>query len=148
PVTRYLPDFSPQDPFGDPITLRQLMSHRAGLVRECPVGHYFDPDEPGLDATIASLNDTTLVFRPGTKTKYSNSGITVVGSVLERTSGLSNSEKIAQTILRPLGMADSSFIRTPAVDDRLATAWMWTYDGRRFEAPKFALGIAPAGNLY
>jgi D-alanyl-D-alanine dipeptidase len=25
---------------------------------------------------------------------------------------------------------------------------MWTYDGRRFVAPDFALGIAPAGNLY
>jgi D-alanyl-D-alanine dipeptidase len=25
---------------------------------------------------------------------------------------------------------------------------MWTYDGRRFESPRFALGTAPAGNLY
>ena len=31
-----------------PITLRQLMSHRSGLVREPPVGHYFDPSPPPL----------------------------------------------------------------------------------------------------
>src|SRR5262245_42823425 len=42
PVTTYLPDFTPKNPFKKPITLRLLMSHRAGLVREPPVGNYFD----------------------------------------------------------------------------------------------------------
>src|SRR5882762_3925414 len=34
PVTRYLPDFRPKNPFADakPITLRMLTSHRAGLI--------------------------------------------------------------------------------------------------------------------
>src|SRR5438128_8130233 len=42
PVTKYLPDFKPINRFDDkPITLRQLMTHRSGLVREPPVGHYF-----------------------------------------------------------------------------------------------------------
>src|SRR6476646_250088 len=56
PVTRYLPDFHPHNPYGKTITLRQLMSHRAGLVREPPVGSYFDSTSPPLAATIASLN--------------------------------------------------------------------------------------------
>ena len=30
PVTDYLPDFRPTNPFGKPITLRELMSHRSG----------------------------------------------------------------------------------------------------------------------
>src|SRR5213592_241024 len=38
PVTKYLPDFQPTNPFNRPITLRQLMAHRSGLVREPPVG--------------------------------------------------------------------------------------------------------------
>ena len=38
PVTRYLPDFQPENPSGKAITLRQLMSHRSGLIREPPVG--------------------------------------------------------------------------------------------------------------
>jgi hypothetical protein len=33
PITKYLPDFDPQNPFGAPITLRELMTHRAGLVQ-------------------------------------------------------------------------------------------------------------------
>ena len=56
----------------EPITLRQLMSHRSGLVREPPVGNYFDPTEPTLAETVASLNGTALVYPPGTRTKYSN----------------------------------------------------------------------------
>jgi CubicO group peptidase (beta-lactamase class C family) len=41
PITQYLPGFHPANPFGTPITIRQLTSHRSGLVREPPVGNYF-----------------------------------------------------------------------------------------------------------
>ena len=56
PVTDYAPQFRVVNPFDDapPITPRLLMGHRAGMVRESPVGGYFDPNEPSLDATIAS----------------------------------------------------------------------------------------------
>jgi CubicO group peptidase (beta-lactamase class C family)/D-alanyl-D-alanine dipeptidase len=148
PVQQYLPDFSPENPFDAAITLRQLMSHRSGLVRESPVGHYFDPDEPSIEETVASLNDTSLVYEPDTRTKYSNAAITVVGQVLQQHVGVPFSEHMGQAILKPLSMPNSDFERTPAIDAKLAGASMWTYDGRRFEAPKFALGTAPAGNLY
>src|SRR4051794_15288348 len=44
PVTNYLPEFRIIVPFEDakPLTLRQLMCHRSGMVRESPVGSYFD----------------------------------------------------------------------------------------------------------
>ena len=65
PVTKYLPDFKPVNPFGKPITLRQLMSHRSGLVREPPVGNYFDPTVAVARRTVDSLNRTELVYRAG-----------------------------------------------------------------------------------
>ena len=148
PVQRYLPDFQPRNPFGVPVTLRQLMSHRSGLVREPPVGHYFDPDEPTLAATVASLNETELVYAPETKTKYSNAAIAVVGAVLEQQLDSSQPERIRQSILDPLAMSNSSFVITPRVKPQLATGWMRTYDGRRLQAPEFLLGTGPAGNLY
>src|ERR1700737_3587185 len=36
PVSRYLPNFHPANPFGGQITLREMMAHRSGLVREPP----------------------------------------------------------------------------------------------------------------
>lgn len=148
PVQDILPDFHPENPFDKTITLRQLMSHRSGLVREPPVGNYFDPTEPTLAATIASLNDTTLVYPPGTKTKYSNAAVSVVGQALETKSGIPFILGIERSLLEPLDMPHSSFDRPTDQDDLLATGWMWTYDDRRFEAPTFPLGTGPAGNFY
>lgn len=148
PVQTYLPEFRPRNPYEQPITLRQLMAHQSGLVRESPVGNYFDPTEPTLAATIASLNTTSLVYPPESKTKYSNAAIAVVGAVLERVSGKSHPDLVRDELLDPLEMNASSFVITPAVRERLATGWMWTYDGRRFIAPEFLLGTGPAGNLY
>ena len=147
-VRKYVPEFNPKNPFGKKITLRQLMSHRSGLVRESPVGHYFDPDEPSVKATVESLNNTTLVYEPESKTKYSNAGITVVGRVLENVTGKPFETVIKESILDPTGMSESSFNFDDRVKSKLAVGQMWTYDGRTFDAPNFKLGIAPAGNLY
>ena len=148
PIQTYLPDLNPHNPWRIPITLRQMMSHQSGLVRESPVGNYFDPDEPSLDATVRSLNRTSLVYRPMTRTKYSNAAIAVVGAVLEKQLQTSHPEQVRSTILNPLGMNNSGFTVTRQLEPHLVTGWMRTYDGRRFEAPNFLLGTGPAGNLY
>ncbi|MEO6209943.1 MAG: serine hydrolase [Gemmatimonadaceae bacterium] len=148
PVTRYLADFHPKNPFGTPITIRQLTSHRSGLVREPPVGNYFDTTSPSLSATVSSLDSTTLVYRPATHAKYSNAGIAAVGLVLERVGGQPFASYLGEHVLAPLGMDESAFELTPALSDRLATGYMWTYDGPRFQAPGFQLGESPAGSLY
>lgn len=148
PVARYLPDFHPANPFRKPITLRELMSHRSGLVREPPVGHYFDSTAPTLKATVESLNGTTLIYPPGAQTKYSNAAIAVAGYVLERQSGEPFATYVQDAVLKPLGMTASAFAPTPEVVAKLAHSSIWTYDGRVFDAPTFQLGMAPAGCMY
>ena len=148
PITRYLPGFKPRKTFAKPITLRQLMSHRSGLVREPPVGHYFDPSAPTLTATIASLNKTSVVYPPETRTKYSNAAIAAVGYVLERTQNEPFAKYLKRSVLDPLGLDDTSFEPTGPITRDLAKAYMWTVDGRVFEAPTFELGISPAGSMY
>lgn len=156
PVSRYLPDFATRqghegsgvDARSQTITLAQLMSHRAGLVREPPAGHYFDESLPTLEETVKSLQSTELIYSPDTQTKYSNAGIAVVGRVIESTTSSPFSEYMKRAILDPLSMLDSSFDRTEHIAVNSATGMMWTYDGRRFKAPHFPLGTAPAGNLY
>jgi CubicO group peptidase (beta-lactamase class C family)/D-alanyl-D-alanine dipeptidase len=148
PVTRYLPDFTPENPFGGEITLRHLMSHRAGLVREPPAGHYFDSSGTSLAATVASLTPTRLVFAPGERVKYSNAGIAVVGRVLEATQGKPFGAYLDSALLSPLGMRRSAFERRPDLAPRTADALMWGYDGRRSAAPTWELGMAPAGSMY
>ena len=145
PITRVLPDFKPINPFGKEITLPQLMCHRAGLVREPPIGNYFDPDEPSLERTVKSLNGTELIYAPESHLKYSNAGVAVVGLVLEQTQNQAYPRYIYRTILDPVGMKHSSLEADPAVTKDLAKAVMWSYDGREFPAPTFTLGENPAG---
>ncbi len=148
PITDYLLDFHPRNPFGTPITLRELMSHRSGLLREPPVGNYFDPTEPSLAATVRSLNETELVFAPQTHTKYSNAAIAVAGYLLEQRSHQAFAAYLKQTVLEPLEMKHSSFEPDREIVQNLAKAKMWTYDGTTFEAPTFQLGMVPAGSMY
>jgi serine beta-lactamase-like protein LACTB len=148
PVSRYLADFKPVNPFDKAITLRQMMAHRSGLVREPPVGNYFDSTQPSLAKMVSSLNQTELVYAPGSKTKYSNAAIATVGFVLERTQKEAFAHYLRRAVLAPLAMDHSSFEPDPALTKGLARAVMWTYHGREFPAPTFELGMAPAGSMY
>src|SRR6476660_4414647 len=148
PVSRYVHDFRPGGPGAAAITLRQLMSHRAGLVREPPVGHYFDNSSPSLEETVRSLNDTRLVYGPGAKTKDSNAGVAVAGLALASAEQRRFPEYLADAVLRPMGLEDSAFEPNSSIASRVAKATMWTLDNRSFVAPTFELGMAPAGSMY
>ena len=147
-VSDLLPGFAPAEvPEEGGVTLRRLMAHRAGLVREPAVGHYFDDSSPSLAATVDSLNGVPLVFPPGLRQKYSNAGIAVVGRVLEHAAGKPFADAVTEEVLSPLGLESSSFSVASAPAERVAQASMWSYDGREFPAPDFPLGMAPAGSM-
>ena len=149
PIQNYLPKFNPENIYNDePITLRQLMSHRAGILREPAYGNYFSDNETSLKKTVESVNNSSLIHPPGTITKYSNAGIAVVGYTLEKVFQKPYIEFMQENILTPLGMNDSSFKFKNSMSLNLAEATMWSYDGRSFKAPRFELGMVPAGSLY
>jgi serine beta-lactamase-like protein LACTB len=149
PLTKYVPEFKPVGkPEFKPITLRMLMAHRSGVIREPPVGNYFDPTEPSLEKSVLSLNGIDLVYPPGEKQKYSNAAIGLVGYTLQKTQKEKFETFVQRRVIDPLGMKSSSFLPTPVVKKNLADAVMWTYHGREFPAPTFELGVAPAGCMY
>jgi serine beta-lactamase-like protein LACTB len=149
PVTNYLPDFHPTNPFEPkkPITLRQMMAHRSGLVREPPVGNYFDRAGSTLAQMVASLNTTSLVYAPETRAKYSNAAVATVGYVLEKTQHEPFAKYLKRTLLEPMGLRHSAFDAPPELVKDRAASLMWTQYGREFPAPTFALGDAPAGSM-
>ena len=151
PIVRYAPEMTFEDPFSsrEPITLRRLMSHRAGILRESPVGSYFDDSGPGIEATVKSIIGTRLVYPVGEKAKYSNLGPTVAGYIIEKVTGTPFAQHMERRVLGPLGMTSSSYLPDKeAVRRNLACAFMIDFEGRYFPAPTFSLGTLPAGNLY
>jgi CubicO group peptidase (beta-lactamase class C family)/D-alanyl-D-alanine dipeptidase len=148
PVQRYVPLFAPNNPYNTPITLRQLMSHRSGLLREPPVGSYFDPTGPSLASMVRSLDGRDPIYPPEQRLKYSNAAIAVVGFALEQMRNEPFARYVKRAVLDSIGMSASSFELLPEQRARLAEAVMWTVDNRVFPAPAFALGMAPAGSMY
>ncbi len=151
PITRYLPELTFKDSFGskEQITLRHLMTHRAGILRESPVGNYFDHTDPGIEATVKSIIGSDLVHPVGAVTKYSNLGPTVAGLIIERVTGTPFPEHMQKQLFIPMDMRSSSFMRKgDRIEKNLAKAFMVNFDGTLFPAPYLNLGTLPAGNLY
>lgn len=147
PVLKYLPWFRPANPFGLPLTLRQILSHQSGLPTEPPVGHYFDDTQPSLSATVNSLNQISVVYPPETFTKYSNAGFGVAGMVLEATLE-KPFEQHMRAILDRMDLKRTSFSPRYDLRNKMATGYIVTLDGRMIAAPYFEQGNVPATNLY
>lgn len=121
-IDRWLPEFRPNLADGRParITVRQLLSHTAGL------GYRFfeaDADGPyaragvsdGMDASVISLDENLrrigsvpLLYEPGTAWGYSLA-TDVLGALIVRVQGMPLNLAVSQLVTGPLGMKDTDF---------------------------------------
>src|SRR5262245_11179510 len=130
PLSRLVPELATlRNPAPDnaPITLRQLVSHTAGLPHDLPENvQYWDRDDaivfPTAEEMRADLVDLELIFSPMTTSHYSNVGYMLVGLALGAAFGQRVEQVIAERILTPLAM-DDSFFFTPQRQDELARSY-------------------------
>ena len=112
PISTYLPEFSVHSRFQehpeDVMTLRHMLSHRAGFTHDPPAG--IDLDHPGyFTRYIAKVSETWLRFPVGYRMEYSNYGYDLAGYILEVRSGMPFADYLQEKVLLPVGMVDSSF---------------------------------------
>ena len=96
-----------------PITIRQLLSHTSGLPFLSPQEQKID-DMP-LREKISIYAQTPLLTQPGTAYQYSNAGINIAGRIIETVSGIPYQDFLQQRLFTPLGMTDTTFWPTPAL---------------------------------
>jgi Beta-lactamase class C and other penicillin binding proteins len=84
------------------ITLRHLLTHTAGLVREAP-GFDVYKLQPDIDV-IKSAYPLALASAPGDKYEYSNLGYFVLAEVIARVSGTPWGDFLSARIFAPSGM--------------------------------------------
>jgi serine beta-lactamase-like protein LACTB len=150
PLAEYLPDLRLENPFlaeAGPPLLRHVPSHVAGLPREPAIGSYFDGSGATPADVLSSTRGARLVHPPGRVVKYSNFGVSLLGSVIERVSGESYAAYQERHLLGPLGMRSSAFARGP-VAAAVATGYMQSRKRTLSRAPEFELATVAAGNLY
>lgn len=138
---------------GRRITLRDLLTHTAGLNSDIP--------ETGRDLMLGERTLAyalqPLSFEPGSKWSYSNPGINTLGRIVEIVSGQNFADFLDARILKPLGMKDTTFWPTEAQARRVAKAYQPGPDGLTEVGNYFLNGrpltarwrtAIPAGGLY
>lgn len=129
PISDLLPDLVFDNPWAasDPIRLRHLLDHTAGLD-DARFWQVFslkpDTDTPLADAFTGDSSLLRLRSRPGSRFSYSNMGYSLLGMVVESITGERYERYLDSHLLRPLAMHDSSFAFVsqvgPQADSRLA----------------------------
>lgn len=110
-----LPEGEPQA--GEKVTLRRLLAHSAGVTPGGFAGYERDGAVPGLvqvldGAAPASNAPARVLAKPGTEVAYSGLGYTLLQLALEDQRQQPFEAIVQETVLRPLGMRDSTFAQT------------------------------------
>ena len=102
PISRYLQD-SPAS--WSAITIRHLLTHTAGLVRESPA---FDANTDQPDAAVLKgAYPVALRFSPGEKWEYSNVGYYALAETIHKVTGRSWNDYLTDRIFKPAGMTST-----------------------------------------
>ena len=110
PLAGYLPAFSIRSRFDttvEPITVRSVLSHHAGLPTDLNKGMW--TDQP-FTAVATKLRDEYASFPPNLVFSYSNVGYTLLGHLVQQVSGVPFNRYMEERVFRPLGMSHSAFL--------------------------------------
>jgi CubicO group peptidase (beta-lactamase class C family) len=123
------------------ITVRRLLTHTSGLVRDPPGWDPFkvQPDEE----MIRSAFPLPLAFTPGERWAYSNTGYYVLAEIIRRVSGRPWSAFLAERLFAPAGMAATRTITTTGIVPERASGYARTATG--VENAENWLAVRPSG---
>lgn len=107
------------------VTVRQLLSHSAGVVRDGLDSNYWQlgRDFPDSRQLHEAIMETDLILDPNTQLKYSNYGYSLLGEVIEKASDMSYGDYVRECIIEPLGLEDTYPELKTDIVERLATGY-------------------------
>jgi CubicO group peptidase (beta-lactamase class C family) len=147
PLITYIPEFQMADERYKEITPRMLMNHSSGIYGSSFSNSFLfdDPDKTAHDTLLDRLATQGLKADPGEMSDYCNDGFSLLEILVERVSGISYTEFLAENFSQPLGLAHT---KTPQDDfDRgqLVKVYLPIYDG---VLPNDTVNVLGTGGLY
>lgn len=144
-VNDYL-DFKIPPRNGQPITLRNIMTHTPGFEETIKGLIEDDPKHLGTLEQVVKRWTPNRIFDAGTTPAYSNYATALAGYIVQRVSGQSFDDYVDQHIFKPLDMNHASF-RQP-LEPELLAHMSNGYTLASGEPHKYELvPLAPAGSL-
>lgn len=138
-----------------PVTLRHLLTHTSGYsydIFNADVGRYFEVT--GLPSVLTCKNASLhapLIFDPGERWEY-GIGIDWAGKIVEAVSGRDLEAYFQENIFGPLGMKDSTFRPSEALQKRMVGTHARQPDGKvvpiAFEVPPDPEFLMGGGGLH
>jgi CubicO group peptidase (beta-lactamase class C family) len=119
PLGKYLTDYPNQD-VATKVTIHHLLTHTGGT------GDIFGPEFSAHRLELRTLQDYVklygkrgLEFEPGSRWEYSNYGFLLLGVLIEKVSGQSYYDYVAEHVFKPAGMTSTASLgEDQAVPDR------------------------------
>ena len=127
----------PDQPNGDKITVRMLLSHTSGLnkyingpqhVDEMQAGK-FAPEWAPLDL-VAEANEADPVDEPGSSdAHYANTNFVLLGLITEAITGNSWAQEVEARIIQPLDLQNTTFLSAEGILDTMVGGYAKSEDG-------------------
>lgn len=130
PLAKFIPDF-PNAEAAKKIRIKHLLSHTSGL------GGYFSQRYVNMSRerlrtvddmmALVREDEKDIRFEPGSRWAYSNTGMLVLGKVIEIVSGQSYFDYVRENIFRPAGMTNTDSFELDRVNPNLAVGYEKRY---------------------
>lgn len=151
PYRDYVPEFSIRRRADyPPITVRDLLTHHAGLPGDVFKGWAGGSGTEGEGETtyrdVADLlAQEYATGPPGTAFSYSNVGFSLLGILVERVSGAAYTDYVREHIFEPLDMPSAGFLPGEGAYERMATG----YPSGKLPADAYShIRDIPAGSVF
>ena len=108
------------------ITIKQVLKHKAGFI------DYLGGDYEVIDQeeALKMLFSAPLLYKPGSRRKYSNGGYSLLGILIEKLSDKSYEQFIYDEFLEPAGMLQTGYMKGGWEPSKLVTGYR--ADGSRW----------------
>lgn len=147
-IGKYLPGFSPE--ISENVTIQELLDHTSGLgdfLRE-DLNPYEINSIKSISDVLPLIKKEKLIFSPGSKVQYSNSGYVVLAAMVEKIYGKSLGVILKENIFDKTGMNNSGFsIRVTEAQGK-AKGYLSAQIGAKQDNSDMDLIGAGAGGIY
>ena len=127
----------------DDITIRQLLSHTSGIIRD-PVDYHPYMKQPVL-SVIRSMYTLPLNAKPGESWLYSNAGYYVLAEIISRVSGQEWDRFILERILAPAGLNSVRVINAEDLVTDRVSGYHYNNSTRKLMNAENWIAVRPSG---
>lgn len=107
------------------VTIRQLLSHGTGMIRDGQNANYWYLESPFFDKDTLKneVLSSKLILDNNTKLKYSNLGYALLGLIIERASKEAYNQFVTNNIIKKLSLDNTGPEYNDSLKDKIATGY-------------------------